>query len=282
MSIHHTQEVQAGPVLAGGGAPLFLIAGPCVLESEEHTIRHAKEIARICKALGMPVIFKASFDKANRTSISSYRGPGLAKGLEWLAAAREASGLGILTDIHEPSQASPVAEVADVLQIPAFLCRQTDLLVAAAKTGRCVNIKKGQFLAPEGMRHPVEKVRESGNPSVLLTERGTSFGYGRLIVDYAGLVELRSIGVPVVFDATHSVQRPGGGGNRTTGDRKMVAPLSRAAVAVGVDGIFMEVHEDPDSAPSDGPNMLALGDLEALLSDLIALRKTMDARGSTR
>ncbi len=261
--------VQVGAVSIGGGGPLAILAGPCVLEDLDHALRHAEAIGEICDRLSLPFVFKASFDKANRTSLDAYRGPGLQKGLEWLAQVKERTGRPIVTDIHEPSQATPVAEVADLLQIPAFLCRQTDLLVAAAQTGKPVNIKKGQFLSPGDMRHPLRKVVDSGNPQVLLTERGTSFGYNRLVVDFTGLVEMRAWGAPLVFDATHSVQRPGGAGGSTSGDRSMVPPLARAAVAVGIDALFLEVHEDPDKAPSDGPNMLRLADLEDLLADLL-------------
>jgi 2-dehydro-3-deoxyphosphooctonate aldolase (KDO 8-P synthase) len=255
----------------GDDAPLLLIAGPCVLEGREHALRHAEAIAEVCRDLGLPFVFKASFDKANRTSIDSYRGPGLDVGLAMLAAVRDELELPVLTDIHESAQASPAGEVCDILQIPAFLCRQTDLLVAAAKTGRVVNIKKGQFLAAEDMRHPLQKVRDSGNDNVLLTERGNSFGYHRLVVDYGGLVKMRELGAPVVFDATHSVQRPSAGGDRSSGDRSLVAPLARAAAAVGIDGLFLEVHEDPDKAPSDGPNMVPLAQLRELLEGVLRI-----------
>ncbi len=261
--------VQVGSLKVGGGGPLVILAGPCVLEDLDHALRHAEAIGEVCDRLSLPFVFKASFDKANRTSLDAYRGPGMQRGLEWLAKVRERTGRPVVTDIHEPSQAAPVAEVADLLQIPAFLCRQTDLLVAAAQTGKPVNIKKGQFLSPGDMRHPLRKVVDSGNSQVLLTERGTSFGYNRLVVDFTGLVEMRAWGTPLVFDATHSVQRPGGAGGSTSGDRSMVPPLARAAVAVGVDALFLEVHEDPDKAPSDGPNMLRLADLEDLLADLL-------------
>jgi 2-dehydro-3-deoxyphosphooctonate aldolase (KDO 8-P synthase) len=262
-------QVQVGSHKIGGGEPLAILAGPCVLEDLDHAIRHAEAIGEICDRLSLPFVFKASFDKANRTSLDAYRGPGMKQGLEWLAEIKERTGRSVVTDIHEASQAEPVAEVVDLLQIPAFLCRQTDLLVAAAQTGKPVNIKKGQFLSPADMRHPLRKVVESGNAQVLLTERGTSFGYNRLVVDFTGLVEMREWGTPIVFDATHAVQRPGGAGGSTSGDRKMVPPLARAAVAVGVDALFLEVHENPDKAPSDGPNMLRLADLEGLLLDLI-------------
>ncbi len=266
------QAVTVGPVRFGKDAPLALIAGPCVLESRDHAMRHAEAISVICKRLEVPFVFKASFDKANRTSLHSYRGPGLDEGLAWLGAVRSELDLPVLTDVHEPSQCAPAAEVVDILQIPAFLCRQTDLLRAAAATDSAINIKKAQFLAPEDMRHPIAKVRESGSERVLVTERGTSFGYHGLVVDFTGLVTMRRFGAPVIFDATHSVQRPSGAGDTTGGDRTMVAPLARAAVAVGVDGLFMEVHEDPDAAPSDGPNMLPLSELEPLLQTLLRIR----------
>ncbi|PIE24726.1 MAG: 3-deoxy-8-phosphooctulonate synthase [Planctomycetota bacterium] len=265
------KPVTIGDFQVGADAPLFAIAGPCVLESREHTLRHAEAVADCCRALNLPFVFKSSFDKANRTSLQSYRGPGLETGLEWLAAARDAIGAPVLTDIHEKHQAAPVAEVCEILQIPAFLCRQTDLLVAAAETGRCVNIKKGQFLAAEDMQHPLHKVQESGNSQVLLTERGTSFGYHRLVVDFGGLVTLRSLGAPVVFDATHSVQRPSAGQGKSSGDRSLVAPLARAAAAVGIDGLFLEVHQDPERAPSDGPNMVPLSQLPKLLEEVLRL-----------
>ena len=269
-----TASVDLGCFEVGADHPLFLIAGPCVLESRDHALRHAEAIAEITRRVGIPLIYKSSFDKANRTSISSYRGPGLDEGLAWLAAIKDATGLPVLTDIHEPPQASAAAEVVDVLQIPAFLCRQTDLLVAAAHTGKPVNIKKAQFLAGEDMAHPRNKILESGNDKVLLTERGNSFGYGSLVVDFGNVVRMRSLGSPVIFDGTHSVQRPGGGAQTTSGDRSLVAPLTRAAIAVGVDGLFLEVHENPDRAPSDGPNMLPMTWLEPLLQSLLALDAT--------
>jgi len=263
--------VDLGPFAIGGDHPLVLIAGPCVLESRDHALRHAEAIGAVCARLGVPYVFKSSFDKANRTSIDSYRGPGLDEGLRWLGDVRQATGHPVLTDVHEPPQAAPAAEVVDVLQIPAFLCRQTDLLLAAAATGRPVNVKKAQFLAGADMRHPLRKLREAGNDRVLLTERGNVFGYGQLVVDMANLVAMRALGAPVVFDGTHSVQRPGGGAATTGGDRSLIGPLCRAAVAVGVDGLFLEVHEDPDKAPSDGPNMLPIERLEPLLTALLAL-----------
>ncbi|HSM79952.1 MAG TPA: 3-deoxy-8-phosphooctulonate synthase [Bryobacteraceae bacterium] len=247
----------AGPsgasIFFGLGQPLALIAGPCVIESEEHVLFLAGEIAKIAG----PFIFKASFDKANRSSAASYRGPGLKEGLKALAAVRKA-GYPVLTDIHEPSQAGPAAEVADTLQIPAFLCRQTDLLVEAGRTGKAVNIKKGQFVAPHDIRHAAEKVASTGNEKIILTERGSSFGYNNLVVDMRGLAVMREFGWPVVFDATHSVQTPGGMGHASGGQPQFIGPLARAAVAVGVDGVFVEVHENPERALSDGPNALRL------------------------
>lgn len=246
-----------------------LIAGPCVIESEEMVLSIAGQMKEITDRLGIPYTFKASFDKANRTSLSSFRGPGIDEGLRILKKVKDTYGLPVCTDIHEPWQAAPAAQVADILQIPAFLCRQTDLLVAAAKTGRCVNIKKAQFLAPWDMKNCVEKVRQSGNENVMLCERGTSFGYNTLVVDMTGLRVMKEFGVPVIFDATHSVQKPGGNGTSTGGNREFVEYLAKAAVAVGVDGLFMETHPNPDSAKSDGPNMVPLSEMEALLKKLI-------------
>lgn len=251
-----------------------LIAGPCVIESEEMILSIAGQMKEISEELGIPYTFKASFDKANRTSISSFRGPGIERGLEILQKVKDTYDLPICTDIHEAWQAKPAAEVADILQIPAFLCRQTDLLVAAAKTGKCVNIKKAQFLAPWDMKNCVEKVRQSGNDNVMLCERGTSFGYNTLVVDMTGLRVMKDFGVPVIFDATHSVQKPGGNGTSTGGNRQYVEYLAKAAVAVGVDGLFMETHPDPDHAKSDGPNMVPLGEMKQLL---IRLKKVYEA-----
>jgi len=251
----------------------FFIAGPCVIESGALCLEIARELARVSGRVNADIVFKASFDKANRTSVKSFRGPGLAKGLEILKKVKGETGLKVLTDIHEPSQAAKAAKVADILQIPAYLCRQTDLLLAAADTGKCVNVKKGQFLAPEDVANIIEKVLSRGNRQVMITERGTSFGYHDLVVDMRGLVILRSLGVPVIFDATHSVQRPGAGKGITLGDRKMVAPLARAAAAVGVDGFFMEVHPSPDRAKSDAANSLALRDFEALAEKLIQIHE---------
>lgn len=246
-----------------------LIAGPCVIESEELVLRVASEMKRITDELGIPYTFKASFDKANRTSIHSFRGPGIDEGLRILRKVKDGVGVSICTDIHEPWQAAPAAEVCDILQIPAFLCRQTDLLVAAAKTGRRINIKKAQFLAPWDMKNCVEKVRESGNDDVMLCERGSTFGYNTLVVDMTGLRVMKDFGVPVIFDATHSVQKPGGNGTSTGGNREYVEYLAKAAIAVGVDGLFMETHPDPDHALSDGPNMVPLGEMRELLEKLI-------------
>ncbi|MDP6538510.1 MAG: 3-deoxy-8-phosphooctulonate synthase [Planctomycetota bacterium] len=255
-----------------GGGPLFVIAGPCVLESAALTRELASALAGTCRERDVPLIFKASFDKANRTSLGAERGPGLARGAAWLQEVREALDLPIMTDVHHPEQCAAAAEVADVLQIPAFLCRQTDLLIAAARTTCAVNIKKGQFLAPWDLEHAARKVVESGNPRVMLTERGTMHGYGRLVVDMTGFRHLGESGHPVVFDATHSVQSPGGLGGSTGGDRTLAPVLARAAVATGhVDGLFFEVHPDPDSSPSDGPNMVRLDEFPAILDGILAI-----------
>jgi 2-dehydro-3-deoxyphosphooctonate aldolase (KDO 8-P synthase) len=260
-------RVQIGGVAIGDG-PLLLIAGPCVIESEAHALGLAHAIRDIAARCGVPYVFKASYDKANRTSLGSFRGPGLSEGLRILRRVREEAGVPVLTDIHEPAQAAPVAEVADVLQIPAFLCRQTDLLVAAARTGRVVNIKKGQFLAPGDMRHAAEKVRSAGNDRIILTERGTSFGYHNLIVDMRALPMLRGLGFPVVYDVTHSLQLPGAGDGVTAGQAELIEPMARAGVAAGVDGVFMEIHERPEQARSDAQNALRLDRLEPLLEQL--------------
>lgn len=246
-----------------------LIAGPCVIESEENVMLIAEKVKDIAERLGLDYYFKASFDKANRTSISSYRGPGIDEGLRILQAVKDRYGLKICTDIHEPWQAEKVVEVADILQIPAFLCRQTDLLVAAAKTGKLINVKKAQFLAPWDMGNVVHKLEEAGNKNLMLCERGSTFGYNQLIVDMTGLLEMKKFGYPVIFDATHSVQKPGGKGNCTGGNREYVEPLAKAAIAAGADGLFFEVHPDPDNAKSDGPNMVKLQDFEALLSRVL-------------
>jgi 2-dehydro-3-deoxyphosphooctonate aldolase (KDO 8-P synthase) len=258
-------------------APLSLIAGPCQLESRDHAFMMAESLQALCKKLGMGLVYKSSFDKANRTSISGTRGLGLEKSLAVFADLRSTLGLPILTDIHEIGQCAEVASVVDILQIPAFLCRQTDLLIAAAKTGKVVNVKKGQFLAPWDMKNVVAKITDSGNPNVLVTERGASFGYNTLVSDMRALPILAETGAPVIFDATHSVQQPGGQGTSSGGDRRMVPVLARAAVAVGVAGVFIETHQDPDHAPSDGPNMVPLDQLEGLLTKLVALDKVAKA-----
>jgi 2-dehydro-3-deoxyphosphooctonate aldolase (KDO 8-P synthase) len=269
--MHDVASVAAGPVAFGTGHPLAFILGPCVIESASHAVEIATTIGEITARVGVHAVFKASFDKANRTSLSSYRGPGLEEGLRILAAVKSRTGLPILTDIHEPAQAAPVAEVADILQIPAFLSRQTDLLVAAARTGRVVNVKKGQFLAPRDMRHVVAKLEGSGTRRILLTERGTTFGYNNLVVDMRAFPMLRELGYPVVFDVTHSLQLPGAGEGVTAGLAEYIEPLARAGVAMGVDGVFMEVHEEPARAKSDAANALRLDRLEPLLRQLVAL-----------
>ena len=262
------RRVAAGSVALGGGLPLALIAGPCVIESEAHALMLADAIGAIARRQGLPFIFKASYDKANRTSIRSFRGPGMEAGLAALRTIKKKLGVPILTDIHEPAQATAVAAVADVLQIPAYLSRQTDLIVAAARTGRTINLKKGQFLAPEDMRHVVEKVTASGNTQILVTERGHSFGYHNLVVDMRAFPMLRQLGWPVVYDATHSLQLPGGGEGVTAGQAEYIEPLAAAAVAAGIDGLFLEVHEDPARARSDAQNAVALDRLEPLLARL--------------
>jgi 2-dehydro-3-deoxyphosphooctonate aldolase (KDO 8-P synthase) len=260
-----------------GGGKLFLIAGPCVIESRDSALRHSARLVEISRQTGVPIIYKSSFDKANRTSFTSYRGPGMHDGLEILAEVRRTTGLPVLTDVHESQEVAAVAEVVDVLQIPAFLCRQTDLVNAAAASGKTVNIKKGQFLAPWDMKHVAAKARRAGGNKLMLTERGTTFGYGNLVNDFRSLVIMREY-APIVFDATHSVQLPGAGQGVSSGDRRFIAPLSRAAVAVGVDGLFMEVHEDPDHALSDGPNSLPIEELPGLLASLTALRAAIAAK----
>jgi 2-dehydro-3-deoxyphosphooctonate aldolase (KDO 8-P synthase) len=262
------REISIGNVRIGGNQPLFLIAGPCVIESEEHALMLAERLLEITAHARMPFIFKASYDKANRSSEHSYRGPGLSEGLRILKKIKDRFGVPILTDIHDASQAAPVAEVADVLQIPAFLSRQTDLLVAAGKTGRVVNLKKGQFLSPWEIANAVEKVAKTGNDRIFLTERGASFGYQNLVVDMRSFPIMRKTGCPVVFDVTHSVQLPGGAGKSSGGQPEFIEPLARAGTAVGVDGIFLEVHENPAKALSDGTNALPLAELPALLGKL--------------
>ena len=267
------RPVSIGAFAVGGGQPVALIAGPCVIESAAHALHLATAIKDIAARCGMPLIFKASYDKANRTSRTSFRGPGLDAGLRTLADIKSKTGLAILTDIHEPSHAGPAAEVVDVLQIPAFLSRQTDLLVAAARTGKTVNVKKGQFLAPADMRHVIQKITAEGNESVLVTERGVSFGYNNLVVDVRAFPMLRELGYPVVFDVTHSLQLPGGGDGVTAGLAQYIEPLASAGVAAGVDAIFMEVHEDPSRAKSDAGNALRLDLLEPLLNKLTRIAR---------
>jgi 2-dehydro-3-deoxyphosphooctonate aldolase (KDO 8-P synthase) len=274
--IRPQNPAQIGPYRCGAGQPLLLIAGPCVIETEQLTLQIATRLRELTADLPLQLVFKASFDKANRTSIAAFRGAGLEEGLRILRRVHKETGLPVTTDIHETHHAAPAAEVCDVLQIPAFLARQTDLLVAAANTGRAVNVKKGQFMAPGDMKHVVNKLAESGCRNVLLCERGTFFGYGRLVNDFRSLPLMRQLGVPVVFDATHSVQEPGGLGDKTGGNRAMVEPLARAAVAVGVDGLFFETHPEPEKSPSDGPNMIPLDQFRALLERLVCLRAAVE------
>ncbi len=272
-----TPVALAPGTVAGGDGPLLVIAGTCVVESRESALAHARALADMARDLELPLVFKASYDKANRTSVESFRGPGLDEGLAILAEVRAETGLPLLTDVHEASQCAAAAAVVDVLQIPAFLCRQTDLLLAAATTGRVVNVKKGQFLAPEDTRHIVGKLRSGGARGVLLTERGTTFGYHDLVVDFRSIPTMRALGVPVVFDATHSVQRPGGLGRASGGDPQHIPTLARAAVAAGADAVFLEVHRDPARALSDGPNALRLELVPALLAGLRDLYRLVRA-----
>ncbi len=265
------REVRVGEAIFGGGRPLVLIAGPCVIESLDHTLRTAAALKGIAARLGIGLIFKASYDKANRTSVSSFRGPGMDEGLRILARVKSDIGVPVLSDVHDLSQVAPAAEVLDVLQIPAFLSRQTDLLAAAGATGRVVNVKKGQFLAPWDMKNAVGKLEAVGNRNILLTERGASFGYNNLVVDMRSLPIMRETGCPVIFDATHAVQLPGGAGTASAGQRQFVGTLSRAAVGAGIDGLFWEVHEDPDRALCDGPNSLPLAQVEGLLRQILAI-----------
>ncbi len=264
-------------VSCGKGQPLLVIAGPCVIDDRELMLEIGQHVKTACEKLKLPYVFKASFDKANRTSLKSYRGVGLEKGLEILAWVKESLDVPVTTDMHLPEQAAAVAEVVDLIQIPAFLDRQTDLLLAAAKTGRAVNVKKGQFMAPWDMRHVVGKLLESGCSDILLTERGTFFGYGRLVNDMRSMIQMAELGAPVVFDATHSVQMPSASGGTTGGQREMVAPLARAAVATGCNAVFIETHPDPDQSPSDGPNMVPLAEMESLLQ---TLKKIDEVSGS--
>ena len=273
------REIQVGGLTIGNDRPLVLIAGPCALESRAHALEMSQALVEMAGKLGLGLIYKSSFDKANRTSLGSSRGLGMAEGLSILAEVREARGCPVLTDVHEPGQCAPTAEAVDVLQIPAFLCRQTDLLVAAAETGAALNVKKGQFLAPWDMTNVVRKVRESGNDRVMVCERGASFGYNTLVSDFRSLpIMAAETGCPVVFDATHSVQQPGGRGTTTGGQREFVPVLARAAAAIGVAAIFMETHQDPDKAPSDGPNMVHLKDLPGLVETLMDFDRLAKAK----
>ena len=280
MSLQETKpnrEVSVGGVTFANDRPIALFAGPCQMESRAHALEMASALKEIAGRLGIGLVYKTSFDKANRTSLKGRRGMGLDGALAVFAEIRESLGLPVVTDVHEAGQCARVAEVVDVLQIPAFLCRQTDLLVAAAKTGRVVKVKKGQFLAPWDMANVVAKITESGNPNVLVTERGSSFGYNTLVVDMRALPIMAGIGCPVIFDATHAVQQPGGQGTSSGGDRRYVPTLARAAVAVGVAGLFIETHQDPDRAPSDGPNMVPLREFEGLLAELMAIDRVVKA-----
>jgi len=278
-----TEIVRVGAITIGGGAPLVLIGGPCAIEDEKHALMTAERLAKIAADRRVSFIYKSSYDKANRSSINSYRGPGLREGLRILRKVRDTLRLPVLSDVHQVSEVAPAAEVLDVLQIPAFLCRQTDLVLAVAQTGKPINVKKGQFVAPGDMKNVVDKILSVGNRSILLTERGASFGYHNLVVDMRGLAIMRALGFPVVFDATHSVQLPGGAGDRSGGERQYVPALARAAVAFGVDALFMEMHEDPDrTLPdgrplSDGPNMLRIDDLPRLLQQLQAIESAVRA-----
>ncbi|MBM9603912.1 3-deoxy-8-phosphooctulonate synthase [Desulfopila inferna] len=269
---------QGSPIQVGGGQPLLLIGGPCALESEELARRVAGTMQEICSRLQLSYVFKASFDKANRTSINSYRGPGLEKGLAILGRIREDLGVPVISDIHEPGQAAEAAEVLDILQIPAFLCRQTDILRAASATGKVINLKKGQFVSPWDMENAVKKIRESGSSEVMLVERGSCFGYNNLVVDMRSLPVMRSFDCPVIYDATHSVQLPGGQGGSSGGQRQFIAPLSQAAVAAGIDGLFMEVHPEPEKALCDGPNSMPLEDMEEFLLRILRIRRAVEEK----
>lgn len=275
------KAVQVGNRQIGGDGRLFVMAGPCVIEDPERVLRIGREMKAICGRLGLPYIFKASFDKANRSSWKSFRGPGLTEGLKILKAVKEELQVPVVSDIHEASQAEPTAEVLDILQIPAFLCRQTDLLQAAARTGKCINVKKGQFMAPSDMKNVAEKISHEGNENIILTERGVSLGYHNLVVDMRSFPIMREFGYPVVFDATHSVQLPGGAGTHSSGQRQFIGNLARAAAGSGIDGVFMEVHDNPEEALCDGPNMLYLTQVEGLLRDMVAIKAISDKSDST-
>lgn len=269
------KEILIGDVKIGDGNPLALIAGPCVIESEDSAIAHARALKDIARSVGMALVYKSSYDKANRTSINSYRGPGFREGLKILGKVRTRLGIPILSDVHCKEEVEEAASVLDVIQIPAFLSRQTDLIIAAAKTGKAVNIKKGQFLAPWDMKHVIKKIESAGNRKIILTERGVSFGYNNLVSDFRSILIMKEFGYPVIYDATHSVQMPGGLGDKSGGERRFIPYLSMAAVACGADGIFIEVHKDPDRALSDGPNMVRLKDLRAMLSKLKKVEKAV-------
>ena len=273
------REVKVGEVRIGGGQPLVLIAGPCVIESEEMTFRTAESLKELSVELGVPIIFKSSFDKANRSSLSSFRGPGMKKGLKVLGDVKKRFSLPVTSDVHAVDQVEPAAEVLDLLQIPAFLCRQTDLILAASKTGKPVNVKKGQFLSPWEVKNITEKFVSTGNRNLLITERGSSFGYHNLVVDVRGFPVIRSLGTPVIFDVTHSLQLPGGEGSHSGGQREFAAPLMRAAVGAGVNGLFIEVHPEPDRALCDGPNMIALSELKEVLKQAKAIHELVRAWG---
>lgn len=275
------KAVQVGNRQIGGDGRLFVMAGPCVIEDPERVLRIGREMKAICGRLGLPYIFKASFDKANRSSWKSFRGPGLTEGLKILKAVKEELQVPVVSDIHDASQAEPAAEVLDILQIPAFLCRQTDLLQAAARTGKCINVKKGQFMAPSDMKNVAEKISHEGNENIILTERGVSLGYHNLVVDMRSFPIMREFGYPVVFDATHSVQLPGGAGTHSSGQRQFIGNLARAAAGSGIDGVFMEVHDNPEEALCDGPNMLYLTQVEGLLRDMMAIKAISDKSVST-
>ncbi|MCI0482468.1 MAG: 3-deoxy-8-phosphooctulonate synthase [Candidatus Dadabacteria bacterium] len=268
-----TKEIAVRNIKIGGANPIVLIAGPCVIESEASALRHAKALKAIARRAGVPFIFKSSYDKANRTSVSSFRGPGIKKGLKILKKVKEDLGLAVLSDVHSIEEVKEASKVIDIIQIPAFLCRQTDIVLTAARTGKVVNIKKGQFLAPWDMKHIVKKIESAGNKKILLTERGVSFGYNTLVSDLRSLLIMKELGYPVVYDATHSVQAPGGMGDKSGGERKYIPYLAMASVICGADAIFMEVHEDPDRALSDGPNMVRLDDLEELLSKIVRIER---------
>ena len=266
-----TREIKMADLKLGGGTPLFIIAGPCVIESEEIVFYSAERLRDVCAKIGFPLLFKSSFDKANRTSLSSFRGPGIERGLRILSDVRSTLKIPVISDIHSAEQIEPASAVLDVLQIPAFLCRQTDFIIAASETGKPVNVKKGQFLSPWDAKNIIDKFVSTGNKNIFITERGTSFGYNNLVVDFRGIPVMRSFGYPVIFDVTHSLQLPGGQGTCSAGQREFAGPLARAAVAVGVDGLFMEVHPEPEKALCDGPNMIRLDEVEKLLSHIKAI-----------